>query len=1230
MQDQVTSVLRMLGSFSLKDGSSPFSKIIVVAPSKPDGSEDVALKGRLAAMLSAAQRNTDPPLEDGWIEMATPIGLNTNFLVALVERVPARTAVVITEAARYRAKDVSSFTAGEDTLGLREDLWVPHLHATAQSLYQAVEGREVYFILLAGELAPRRAALGELLTSLDGVGVVGATVDVHLDGILADNKELLSARVIDGRLGALLNTIDGFPAALDSEKPFLKIQLLHRSGLIGQAMDMIEDVLRTTKDPDPPALVKLALIARQGGAFALASRLLHEVADILINREMMSLAMGVAYDIGEHALAVSIAHRIDKLYPGDPAVVNFRVREAIGAANYGLAADVLLDDPSAEESVTFFRFLERELSAPGLPDYLEILDRARRAFVNRVSFAHRALIRDGLRRGALLHALTLALQPPEMQEEPDIKLLVEVLERVTLERNGQGGFIIDDATLQRAIQNVIGFLSQQPLAHSIRVNLTRLLSVPVTGHLGIALIAFTTLGLMARELSMNKLPQIEGFSAQQFQQRKDFIEKAFAWMEGSGALVMGRAALPEEMITEPADLYLPMVENLLMLYANDLGSPAGDKVFNSWLLFSTCLAKHSSNPNRDLWVIRMAAARLAAAGKMQTARDLAQVAMESAGADRIRQRVAWSVVADIYHRLGNNLEALLALACAGAGDVNVSDQQAWQEADTLARLLRDVGLYDEARRVVEKSRLILLAMDAEEANSHRLDLLLLQIDYMKLRQRPGSERSDVIELLSRGLAIAGHAIEVNDDAVPIAVVMAQLLQFARTTGVKISSEVEELFKNLQSRLNPIMYSLVSALSAHAPTAEDTFLLHQATERARYSEDAAFDVRHAVLAAQRLLEGTKSITPDEAAFAIEIMSDRAIALPGWELSAKPAASMANIGEASEMACALSMEGITVVMAGATEAGGLVWVSAQEGKLGPLHRESEQVFSIDKFRAWEKNYPYGYGTDDDVGNKFILSLDGLGISELPNARTVVIAEAELQKIPVNILLSGDSPAGSSRPMASAPSLGWLHAARMSNREVAGRTAWISTAGEDGQTLKMIADRLSEDLLQHRVTLNNDSTIPEGLMGSELVIVAAHGGLLPDRSFFQRVSDEGSTVLSVSDFSDALRNIGVVLLFVCSGGRADKHPSASTVVGLTKHLLDRGCTAVVASPWPLSSNVPAHWLPAFLEAWKGDVPLIDAVFIANKAVGKALGDALALTHAMTVFGDPLRRASSSVAHH
>jgi hypothetical protein len=169
-------------------------------------------------------------------------------------------------------------------------------------------------------------------------------------------------------------------------------------------------------------------------------------------------------------------------------------------------------------------------------------------------------------------------------------------------------------------------------------------------------------------------------------------------------------------------------------------------------------------------------------------------------------------------------------------------------------------------------------------------------------------------------------------------------------------------------------------------------------------------------------------------------------------------------------------------------------------------------------------------------------------------------------------------------------------------------------------MLASRLSETLCDHGIALLDGAEIPAQLGNAEIAIVAAHGGVAEEGRYFQVVSNESKLRLSSISLSRALRGARITILFICSGGRFDKHPTASTAVALPKELLDRGCSAVIASPWPLDARVPSHWLPAFLDAWYAGKMLIEANHEANKSVKRAMGDSPKFGMALTVYGNPM----------
>jgi hypothetical protein len=175
-------------------------------------------------------------------------------------------------------------------------------------------------------------------------------------------------------------------------------------------------------------------------------------------------------------------------------------------------------------------------------------------------------------------------------------------------------------------------------------------------------------------------------------------------------------------------------------------------------------------------------------------------------------------------------------------------------------------------------------------------------------------------------------------------------------------------------------------------------------------------------------------------------------------------------------------------------------------------------------------------------------------------------------------------------------------------------------------IMAERLRTCLDEHGIAFDTQAAIPSDFAGAEIAIVGAHGGIHRlDGRYFSSIADEGDLVAPARALARALADVKVVILLICSGARLDPAPSAHTTVGLAKQLLDQGCSAVIGSPWPLASNVPAYWLPAFLMAWKNRCPIIDANFAANAAVRHALGDSADVGFAMSVYGDPLVRKTS-----
>lgn len=171
-----------------------------------------------------------------------------------------------------------------------------------------------------------------------------------------------------------------------------------------------------------------------------------------------------------------------------------------------------------------------------------------------------------------------------------------------------------------------------------------------------------------------------------------------------------------------------------------------------------------------------------------------------------------------------------------------------------------------------------------------------------------------------------------------------------------------------------------------------------------------------------------------------------------------------------------------------------------------------------------------------------------------------------------------------------------------------------------LGVLAERFDDDFRRHGVETSSGAEPPFALAGADLVVVAAHGGIGEDDRFFRVLEDDDHALTEPSALARALAGAGVVVLFVCSGGRVDKHTAASATVGMVRRLLGNGCRAVVAPPWPLDTAVPPRWLPTFLDRWASGAAVVDACFEANAAVRARYGYLPVDDLAMAVYGDPM----------
>lgn len=1204
--------VRVLGGFHDSQGYTPFAQIIVVTP--PEAA------ARLQAYEAAINHKVnDSPLrpqaakdKGPWLQIKEAPDLRVSSVLSVLADIASQSAVIVLDAARFRE---TGPLPENPQFNLREDVWVPHVHALCSNLTSLAEEAQSYFIVDTGELKPGRDSNLEILVSLDKVGFAAAEGAENGETLLAGRLQAWDQYLSEGTLGPVFQEIDVLPLKSE-EKAFFKIQMLNRAGLHGQALEEIEK-FSPDSDFSPLVLCKLARIAADSGATFLAAQFLRPAVDKLSTIEGLALAIDVASEISERDIEETAALHLEQLFPEHPVLLDRQLKRLDADDDYeGLAK--LWERLGNAEMSELCSALAKLLPSESVADYAAI----RKTLIQRFDSwqVNLLLVRHARRRKLFMHALDIATSG-KIDRPAAARFILNIVEDLTLTRDEQGHLVISGEQLKDAIAKVIAYLAENPTDGHTRSRLAKILSLEVTGTMGMALIAALVLDFMRWPLTPIEIDRPRGLSPEQLSRRLDLIKNAWGWLDSQSPVMLGRIVLPERLLTVPADDLAPAVITMMKHLIGRIQDDGDFKLLKLWMLLGVSINSYTTVKDYDLQVLRLGAVALAMTGQVQAARDMAEQILDLSDDFSRRRRTGWFSVADIYQRLGNKMDSLIAFACAAAGDTEVDADEARDQTNALVRLLRDIGLFEAAREVHAAAWDILGRLGLAEANAHRHEFMSLTIDLGQAGLKKDLS-SDLPEFLSRATDCAEEELQTSGNVEPHAVLLGQLILWAQLAGIDVQAKTIEIFETLLEKASGPIAKLAKSLSSAEPEPEALLNLHQTTEESRYADDVAHDARFVAQLSEGLLASERAQSDATiSTFAIEMISDRAVPAPGWKVTSKPLPMIADIEEPAAIAKALSLKGTSVMLLGSDAEKHVSHVLWHEGG-SSVWREPTDAFSLKDFRSWSEDFPYRYGIDDETPNLFYTSTENLRLTSLPAGPIVVVADTGLQQLPCNILRVGEEFAGESRPVASAPSLSWLKAARDNPAQTDGRKiAWISQEEKLGQTFVAIKTRLADTLEQYEIELDTGSEIPEGLAGSELVIVTAHGGLGSDQKYFQRVSDEGSLVASGGHLAARLRNVGVVVLFVCSGGRADKMPDAVTTIGLAKELLNQGCTAVLASPWPLDSRVTYHWLPAFLDAWTNGSTLAEANFQANRAVAKGLGSEPAKCLAMTLYGDPLR---------
>jgi tetratricopeptide (TPR) repeat protein len=1205
-----------------QDGHPAVKEIVVVWPPRGDITTiSVKVKSRIASTLtSIAGGPITPTILDEVIARVSVVNttsLEFESLVALIGGAEPNSALIVVKAACYRTSEPIPNPNQESPA---QDRWVPHMYALLTQVVAAAAANDCYVVVDADEDPPTRIEYEGLLLSIDACGV---SIGSESSSPSLDHAEVQSwsALALCGHLGDALTAVELRDGLGASDKTVHKVRLLLTAGYLEVAKSVFTADSSLIEIRNAEGALQVAILAHQVGADETASRLLIGAVGELDNRELLEAALALSGELDIPSLTEAAESALAELFPSSAPLRRWRANTLARSGDYEAAA-ALLEREKERESVQlrvlfelFARYLERGDS--DCSDFLAAIRARSPEQSERAQLMCAGKLEEVGERGEALRGLLLHSAESGLSQRLGIGS-ISLARRALLARDEA----VDHEAITRIVEAVVRGLSRRPQDAVTRVALLELFAPQSLGVSGTPILAAVMLSLAAREVNVREtaLP-LENGDDVTIERLTGIVARGLQSLGMSGTLTLGGTVYPAAQLDAPPDAVLSTFERYLSYVAARVNDRDDLRALHLSLAVAMSIVPLGSRPDRDLELLQLVANKLGQAGHLQAGRDLAEQILISSGTEPRRQRIAWFGFADVYARMGNTNKALIAMACAQAVDGSITWEQVWYESTLLLRLMRELGLTSMNNSLLRAARQALEHIGFERRTTERLRTIELQLKWVEHVRGEGEDVPTLQWFAEHTTSLVARVLEAGDELAPSAMLLASVVQRAAAVGELVHQDAVRTLDAALERLDPQARSLVMMERTDSPEVGQLVAYVRALEAARYAEDIGYDMRSLAHIARRVLRSVGSKSGIAAIYAIELLADHALLLPeGPDGPARHERIVDTKSGPASAATALARAGLSVVILGLAD-DNLLRVTVTDGVIASPVVEPSSVFSASALREWSTQYPYGYATSEEA-NVFFTSTKELGLSGLPE-RAIVVSSTEVQSFPPNLFQVDGDLAGREHRLAIAPSLTWLLRATAFSFRGDGRTvAWIPTGspGDGLSTLNVLADRLSGTFQKFSVDLAVGPRCPASFAGADLAIIAAHGGIADGGRFFRVVRDDEDLAMSPSALSEDLRGVGVVVLFVCSSGRLDKHPDSRAMVGIMREMLDAGARAVIGPPWPLKVSVPPYWLPVFLEAWCDGKPVIDACFEANQAVQGRLGADPSSSLAMTVYGDPL----------
>lgn len=1152
-----------------------------------------------------------------------------------------RCLVAIADASRYRDSSLElSPIFGALSVRVDEDRWTPHVVSICRQVVPIVKELTGYGLVHVPEIPAQKPSNTELLLSVEDCYVMTLHYKADPEEVFNSRAQAWRSMVLQDRLPEVMTEIENL-ALPESARLHALAQLLRGTGRDSEMLDVIAQLQPHLAALEAKAAIQVALLAHQAGATELADDILPEEADGIDDQLWLEEALELATHLEDNGRIDRFDACLAKLFPQSERLRENRDRRLLmnfGRVNSG-QSHIFTTAGFSHHHVT----LQQRLSGHD-PDYESAIEEARAWGQGWLEFTVVCCAMHARSIGKPIAAAEIAsiITSSNLYGRQATQILLWSIKSMLLRQLVP----TDDYDHYRQLfLSAFRFLAHHPEDNGIRLGLTTLLSVESCGDMGIPLVALTVLELAQQGARMAR--QCTSANEATPFTRDDAIETSikngFTWLGELCAGEPGVTLMPRDLLIANPDDVVRTIGGMLH-HSSGQHEEDGDLEFQKKLVLLACaICPHAIQMrNDDIRLMRHLASKLATLGQYQQARDFAEQILLMGQANAYRRRLAWQAFGDIYHRCRNHIVALVSLSCAMAIDVEIEKQDLWHEVYSIHRVLRDLGLFEISRLFLPAMKTLLsdLGFDADEDPRYVSAELSL-----RLMETQSAEAGVLGDILAEVAEACQKELGDPNRLLPLAVLLGQTVLKAEDAGVNVPSEIQAILDTALSQIGASMAGMVRTVSTAKPVAKDVLEMFNSVERAVYALDASRDYAALGLAARRLLDPwpQDESTARERAFAVELLADHTVSLVGD-------APVMTLEWPTQYAMELNQAGLDVAFLALDSEGELTVTHVSGGHVRTIEQPKLSENFQHRFHAWLRDYPKDYGLIDrrDGNNIFYVTMERLGIKLPQSERLVLVAEPFLQQLTANLVVlhpedaSFEYFAGMKMAIGIVPSLSWLStacAARHRNRTA--YKAWISAepspefgettegvdvcgsdqeGGKRESTLDVALRRLNGCLVDYGFVVDTGRRLPRDMNDAGLVVVTAHGGLNREGRYLHCIRDDEDLIEAPSALAAALAEVELVILFVCSGGRIDKNPWDNSTTSLPKQLLNKGCRAVIASPWPLDVMVTYNWLEPFLQEWEAGATVLAATKKANDAVAHNLGDAPQYSLAMCVYGNVL----------